>query len=128
MYQYFLYRHRWEPLAGNSRYSPSYVFSKTFPELDATMVDEIVPDDKFKPIHNGKATGQRIGYVESANDLTGVLSDGGSFSIQVVTKPQAADFLRTETDLVEREPGLFVVYEAITEGTMQMPEKTIDLR
>lgn len=128
MKQFFLYRHRWEPLAGNSRYSPSFVFSKTFPELDATMVDEIVPDERFKPVHNGKATGLRIGYVESTNDLTNVLSDGGSFSIQVVTKSQASDFLRAETDLAEREPGLFVVHEAVTEGPFQSPEKTIDLR
>lgn len=142
MQQFFLYRYKFQPLAGNSRYTPSFEFLPKYPELTgaATLTDELVPESKYKALPNWQISGLRIGKLEWDSaalqafgfDDAAVVAEltefGKDFAIKAKTNAEVADFVRTYCDLVEREPNLFVAQEAVTDGSFPTEEKLLDLR
>lgn len=140
--QFFLYRYKFQPLAGNSRYTPSFEFLPKYPECTgiATLTDELVPESKYKTLPNGQISGLRVGKLEwdtagmAALNFTDeavveeLVNFGRDFAVKAVSKEELAGFIRAYTDVTEREPGLFVVSEASTDMGMDRPEVTIDLR
>lgn len=140
--QFFLYRYKFQPLAGNSRYTPSFEFLPKYPECQgiATLTDELVPESKYKTLPNGQISGLRIGKLEwdsvgmSALNFTDeavvkeLIEFGRDFAVKTVTKEELAGFLRAYTNVTERETGLFVTQGASTMAGLETPEKTLDLR
>ena len=142
MHQYFLYRYKFQPLAGNSRYTPSFEFLPKYPECQgiAILTDELVPESKYKTLPNGQISGLRVGKLEwdsagmsALNFLdTEVVAElvnfGKDFAIKTVSKEELTGFIRAYTNTPEREPGLFVISEESSEVGMERPEKLLDLR
>lgn len=140
--QFFLYRYKFQPLAGNSRYTPSFEFLPKYPECQgiASLTDELVPETKYKTIPNGQISGLRVGKLEwdsagmtslnftDAAVVEELVNFGRDFAVKAVSKEELAGFLRAYCDLTEREPDLFVVSEAYTEMGMDRPEVVLDLR
>ncbi len=140
--QFFLYRYKFQPLAGNSRYTPSFEFLPKYPECQgiATLTDELVPETKYKTLPNGQISGLRVGMLEwdtagmaalnftDAQVVEELVNFGRDFAVKAVTKEELAGFMRAYCDLVEKEPGLFVVAEASTDMGIERAEKLIDLR
>lgn len=142
MHQYFLYRYKFQPLAGNSRYTPSFEFLPKYPECQgvATLTDELVPESKYKTLPNGSISGLRVGKLEwdtagmAALNFTDeaviaeLVNFGRDFSVKSVSKDELAGFLRVYCDITELEPSLFVVSEAVTEGPFTCEASYIDCR
>ena len=140
--QLFLYRYKFQPLAGNSRYTPSFEFLPKYPECTgiATLTDELVPESKYKTLSNGQISGLRVGKLEwdSAGMASLNFTDeavveelvnfGRDFAVKTVTKEELAAFIRNYCELTEREPGLFVISEASTEMGEDRQERVLDLR
>lgn len=148
MYQYFLYRYKFEqPHYDPSnlkygRYTPSMVFLGKYTECQgiATLTDELIPESKYKTLPNGQISGLRVGKLEwdsagmqalnftDAAVVEELVQFGRDFAIKTVTKEELAGFIRAYTDVVEREPGLFVVQEAGGIEFDPRPERLLDLR
>lgn len=142
MLQYFLYRYKFQPLAGNSRYTPSFEFLPKYPECTgiAALTDELVPEPKYKTLPNGAISGLRVGKLEwdtagmAALNFTDeavvaeLVNFGRDFAVKAVSKQELAGFLRAYCELTERAPGLFVLEEASTEFGEERPERVLDLR
>jgi hypothetical protein len=142
MRQFFLYRYKFQPLAGNSRYTPSFEFLPKYPECQgvATLTDELVPESKYKTLPNGQISGLRVGLLEwdtagmaalnftDAMVVEELVTFGRDFAVKAVTKEELAAFVRAYTDVTEREPGLFVTREASSAMGIDTPETLIDLR
>jgi len=140
--QFFLYRYKFQPLAGNSRYTPSFEFLPKYPECQgiAELSDELVPETKYKTLPNGQISGLRVGKLEwdtagmAALNFTDeavvaeLVNFGRDFAVKTVSKEELAGFLRAYCDLTEREPGLFVISEASTDPSFERPETLLDLR
>ena len=138
--QFFLYRYKFQPLAGNSRYTPSFEFLPKYPECSgvAALVDELVPESKYKVLLNGSISGLRVGKLEwdtagmAALNFTDeavvaeLVNYGRDFAVKAVSKEELSGFLRAYCELTEKEPGLFVIADASVDG--DRPERTIDLR
>lgn len=142
MYQFFLYRYKFQPLAGNSRYTPSFEFLPKYPECTgiATITDELIPESKYKTLPNGAISGLRVGKLEwdtagmqalnftDAQVVEELVQFGKDFGIKAVSKEELAGFLRAYCDLTEREPGVFVTAEESSVVGMERTEITLDLR
>ena len=142
MHQFFLYRYKFQPLAGNARYTPSFEFLPKYPECQgiAALTDELVSEGKYKTLPNGQISGLRVGRLDwdtsgmAALNFTDeavvaeLVNFGRDFAVKTVSKEELAGFLRAYCDLTEREPGLFVISEAYTDMGIERPEVTIDLR
>ena len=140
--QFFLYRYKFQPLAGNSRYTPSFEFLPKYPECSglASLNDELVPESKYKTLPNGSISGLRVGKLEWDTDgmaalnftdaavVEELVNFGRDFAVKAVSKEELAGFLRAYCDLTEREPGLFVTSEAFSDGIVDHPERILDLR
>jgi len=140
--QFFLYRYKFQPLAGNSRYTPSFEFLPKYPECTgiATLTDELVPESKYKVLPNGQISGLRVGKLEwdtagmqalnftDAAVIEELVSFGKDFGIKAVSKEELAGFIRAYCELTEREPGLFVISLAYTDMGIERPEVLLDLR
>lgn len=140
--QFFLYRYKFQPLAGNSRYTPSFEFLPKYPECQgiAALTDELVPETKYKTLPNGAISGLRVGKLEwdsagmralnftDAQVVEELVNFGRDFAVKAVSKEELAGFLRAYCDLTEREPGLFVVSEAVEDALISHQEKLLDLR
>ena len=140
--QFFLYRYKFQPLAGNSRYTPSFEFLPKYPECKgiATITDELVPETKYKTLPNGQISGLRVGKLEwdtagmaalnftDAAVVEELVNFGRDFAIKTVTKEELTGFLRAYTNVIERETGLFVIYDAQEIMGESKSEITIDLR
>jgi hypothetical protein len=57
-----------------------------------------------------------------------LINFGRDFAVKAVSNEELAGFLRAYCDLTEREPGLFVVSEAVDDTLISHPEKLLDLR
>jgi hypothetical protein len=118
--QFFLYRYKFQPLAGNSRYTPSFEFLPKYPECQgvATLTDELVPETKYKTLPNGQISGLRVGKLEwdtagmSALNFTDakvveeLVNFGRDFAVKAVSKEELDMFLTAYTNLTQEEISL----------------------
>jgi hypothetical protein len=139
--QFFLYRYKLQPLAGNARYTPSFEFLAKYTEVKgaAVLTDELVPESKYRVLPNGEISGLRVGKLEwdtpsltafgfdDAAVVQELVEFGRDFSVKVKTPAELAEFLRAYCVLEEREPGLFVIAEASEEFGEDRPEIILDL-
>lgn len=141
-HQFFLYRYKFQPLAGNSRYTPSFEFLAKYPEVKgaAVLTDELVPESKYKVLPNGEISGLRVGKLEwdtptltafgfdDAAVIQELIDFGRDFSVKAKTHQELIEFIRTYCEVTEREPGLFVTREASKIGDIETTEALLDLR